>query len=149
MFGNLPVPKGAGKGLGQGPGGSGHRECLPTRWPEQLWLPLDPWQYPRPGWTLGLEQLGTVGGVPARENHSNLNHSVILHQIYFHFSLKNVLECWTVQTKRSVWSLSTVCLNREFSLETLICVSTTCGSSCKDTEQFPVRLIIKTLALFF
>uniref|UniRef100_A0A8D2N1Y8 ADAM metallopeptidase domain 12 n=1 Tax=Zonotrichia albicollis TaxID=44394 RepID=A0A8D2N1Y8_ZONAL len=32
--------------------------------PEQLWLPLDPWQCPRPGWT-GLGAPGTVQGVPA------------------------------------------------------------------------------------
>uniref|UniRef100_A0A8U7P5K5 Myosin heavy chain 10 n=1 Tax=Corvus moneduloides TaxID=1196302 RepID=A0A8U7P5K5_CORMO len=60
--------------FGQGPGGTGHREWFPlpegsVRWekflpvrvpgpgtgcPEQLGLPLDPWQCPRPGWTLGL-----------------------------------------------------------------------------------------------
>ncbi|XP_063249303.1 uncharacterized protein LOC134548442 [Prinia subflava] len=42
-----------------GRGGAG------LEFPEQLWLPLHPWQCPRPGWTLGLEQPGTVGGVPA------------------------------------------------------------------------------------
>ncbi|XP_063249314.1 trifunctional purine biosynthetic protein adenosine-3-like isoform X2 [Prinia subflava] len=50
----------------------GIRNCSLAGWagpgtgcPEQLWLPLHPWQCPRPGWTLGLEQPGAVGGVPA------------------------------------------------------------------------------------
>lgn len=45
-------------------------EILPweggTGWPEQFWLPLDPWECSRLGWTLGLELPGMVGGVPAR-----------------------------------------------------------------------------------
>ena len=32
--------------------------------PEQLWLPLDPWQCPRPGWTLGLGAAWDSGRCP-------------------------------------------------------------------------------------
>ena len=55
-----------------GLGGILGRNCSLAGWagagmelPEQLGLPLDPWQCPRPGWTLGWEQPGAVGGVPA------------------------------------------------------------------------------------
>uniref|UniRef100_A0A8C3E014 Uncharacterized protein n=1 Tax=Corvus moneduloides TaxID=1196302 RepID=A0A8C3E014_CORMO len=50
------------------PGACGHipsslLPCSPSPFPEQLWLPLDPWQCPRPGWT-GLGAAWDSGRCP-------------------------------------------------------------------------------------
>ena len=71
------------EGQDTGDGGTGHRNgseltlggfgwdlgrncsLAGMEFPDLLWLPLDPWQCPRPGWTLGLDT-GDSGRCPCR-----------------------------------------------------------------------------------